>query len=84
MCRNRLEAPVSDSSHLEGSYDFNLDFSHSLTIEEATNSGTQEAGRAPDFATALEQQLGLKLTKTKVSVDMVVIDRLQKEPMDVH
>jgi uncharacterized protein (TIGR03435 family) len=32
----------------------------------------------PDLFSALEQQLGLRLQKTKASVDVIVIDKIEK------
>jgi uncharacterized protein (TIGR03435 family) len=37
---------------------------------------------APDLFTALEKQLGLKLEKSKISLDVIVIEHIDKVPTE--
>jgi uncharacterized protein (TIGR03435 family) len=57
------KGPVVDKTGLQGAYDFTL-------------SWDENAG--PDLATALQEQLGLRLESQKVPVSYFVIDSAQK------
>jgi uncharacterized protein (TIGR03435 family) len=86
MCIKQEERPVIDKTGLTGLYDFNLDFS----IPGATTRPMPGQGGMPppadflppDFQTALEQQLGLKLERNKLPVSVIVIDRVEKIPTE--
>jgi uncharacterized protein (TIGR03435 family) len=69
---SQLGAPVHNDTGLTGKYDFELKWSW-----QPPKSGDN----APDFITAIEEQLGLKLEKKKVPVDMVVVDHAEKTPV---
>jgi uncharacterized protein (TIGR03435 family) len=58
--------PVVDRTGLPGTYSFSIRFAHTDDSDD------------PDVATALREQLGLKLESTKTNVDMVVIDHIEK------
>jgi len=62
-----------DKTGLTGTYDFKLDYSNRAPGADST---------APDFLVAIEQQLGLKFEKTKLPVDVLVIDHIDKTPTD--
>jgi uncharacterized protein (TIGR03435 family) len=62
-----------DKTGLTGAYDFKLDYSNRVPGADST---------APDFLVAIEQQLGLKFEKTKLPVDVLVIDHIDKTPTD--
>jgi uncharacterized protein (TIGR03435 family) len=68
---DRLRAFVTDKTGLTGTYYIGLTYS-----PEAGDS------EIPALATALQEQLGLKLEKQKGPVEMLVIDRLQKVPVE--
>jgi uncharacterized protein (TIGR03435 family) len=61
--------PVIDKTGLSGKYDFTLRW----TPDALRNRGGV-ADEFPDFFTAIEQQLGLKLESATESVDLLVID----------
>ena len=63
-------APVVDHTGLTGMYNLNLVY--------APDNSTDVS--LPSFFTAIEEQLGLKLTAAKVSVDTIVIDHVDQEP----
>jgi uncharacterized protein (TIGR03435 family) len=42
------------------------------------DAATQSADAPPDFFTAIQEQLGLKLVSTKAPVDVIVIDRVER------
>ena len=62
--------PVFDRTGLTGRYEFTLDFS-------ATPPGAPATSNAPDIFDALDR-IGLKLEQRKESVEMLVIDHIEK------
>jgi uncharacterized protein (TIGR03435 family) len=72
---NQLERPVTDETGLKGRYEFTLSW---MTAVSAAPSG---AG-GPDIFSALRQQLGLQLEAGKAQVEVLVIDRFDKEPSE--
>jgi uncharacterized protein (TIGR03435 family) len=68
-------APVTDLTGLKGTYQFSLAWMPDRTTMAARDS-------TPDLMLAMEEQLGLKLTKKKDSVDMLVIDHIEKTPTE--
>jgi uncharacterized protein (TIGR03435 family) len=71
-----LKQPVVDKTGLEGKYDFDLIF----TREDSPTDTPH-----PDYGsifTAIEKQLGLKLTPEKIPVDYLVIDHVERVPID--
>ena len=78
-----------DKTGLIGPYDFTLEFSNAGLTGPAGRSlsapSPGEAGQpdtAPDLFTALEKQLGLKLEKSKTQLDVIVIDHMDKQPIE--
>jgi uncharacterized protein (TIGR03435 family) len=72
MLSGQLRLPVIDATGLTGKYDLAM---------------TWVPGNAPDnpgptIYTALQEQLGLKLESKKGSVDIIVIDHLEKTPTE--
>jgi len=72
---SRLDRPVLDKTGLSGEYDYKLEFS------------LPTAETAPDrdvlsLFTALQDQLGLKLEPKKGSVDVLVIKKAEKVPIE--
>jgi uncharacterized protein (TIGR03435 family) len=63
---------VVDKTGLTGAYDFTLYFAPGGTIEDP--AGT--------FKATVERELGLRLEKAKVPVDVVVIDHIEKVPTE--
>jgi uncharacterized protein (TIGR03435 family) len=45
-------------------------------------AGTPDGSSSPDLFTALQEQLGLKLEQRKGPVEMLVIDHLEKVPIE--
>jgi uncharacterized protein (TIGR03435 family) len=79
---------VVDKAGLTGKYDFHLQYAL-----PSNQGGTQNLPSgadyldsigepAPDIVTAVQQQLGLTMTKGKVAVDVLVIDHADKVPTD--
>ncbi|MBZ5633528.1 MAG: TIGR03435 family protein [Acidobacteriia bacterium] len=83
---NSLRRPVIDKTGLTGKYDFVLEFTPDLSgiplpagfpgpTDGASDPGT-------NIASAVEKQLGLKLTSTKGKLDVIVVDRAEKIPTE--
>jgi uncharacterized protein (TIGR03435 family) len=62
-----------DFSGLKGRYDFH--------IEWVTNAAYR-GGDSPSMPEAMEQQLGLKLDNRRQSVEVLVIDKLDRTPTE--
>ncbi|WP_158788582.1 TIGR03435 family protein [Granulicella sp. L46] len=69
---HRAGQPVVDKTGLTGNYDFTLSYA------PANDSNSS----LPDFFTALQEQLGLKLESQKVPVNFLVIDHVDKIPTE--
>jgi uncharacterized protein (TIGR03435 family) len=69
---HRAGQPVVDKTGLTGNYDFRLSYAPA----NDANSGL------PDFFTAVQEQLGLKLESQKIPVDFLVIDRIERVPTE--
>lgn len=70
MLWNPLEQPVVDETGIKGKYDFQLDFAPFDSTDTAL----------PSIFTAVQEQLGLKLQKADVPVQMLVIDHVSRVP----
>lgn len=68
------DRPVIDMTGITGLYDFDLTFSPELSVTP-TDSG-------PTLAVALQAQLGLKLEKRDMDIDVMIIDRVDKIPTE--
>jgi uncharacterized protein (TIGR03435 family) len=66
-----LDRPVLDYTGLEGTFDLTLDWKP---------DGSAGSGSDASIFVAIEEQLGLKLERRKVSLDVLVIDRINKMP----
>jgi uncharacterized protein (TIGR03435 family) len=79
---------IVDKTGLTGTYDFNLEFSTAgLTgpgrgLAARTAEEADEPDRAPNVFVALEKQLGLKLEKSRLQLDVIVIDHMDKQPTE--
>ena len=74
-----LDRPVVDKTGIAGRFDFQLTF----TPDESEFNGhppqlPPQTNSSPGLFEALQQQLGMKLTAEKVTVDVLVIDRVAK------
>jgi uncharacterized protein (TIGR03435 family) len=77
-----LDRPTIDRTRIAGKYDFSLDWTpddsqfHAIgaTIPHPAGSANQP----PPLAAAIQRQLGLKLEPTMASVEVIVIDRIER------
>jgi uncharacterized protein (TIGR03435 family) len=65
-----VDRPVLDRTGLKGNYAFNLKF--------APPQNTNPSPDRPQFTTALQEQLGLKLESARAPVDVLVIDSVER------
>jgi uncharacterized protein (TIGR03435 family) len=68
----QVGAPVSDETKLTGTFDFDIQWSNEVA---PTNDLTT-------IYTALQEQLGLKLEKRRVSTEIFVVDRFERATPD--
>ena len=72
MVIGQMGSPVSDETRLTGTYDVTLRWSTEVAPTDD----------APTFVTALEEQLGLKLEKRRVTTEVFVVDRIEHPTPD--
>lgn len=90
MIARQLKRPVEDHTGVTSSFDFRLQWTPDRAAAPAPQSGTAwpaGAAQVPTFGpsslfTALEEQLGLELKKDKVQVDILVIDHVERVPLE--
>ena len=75
-----MDRPVVDQTGLTGRWDFRLEWTPdpSQFGGRALPVGPSDANRPPALFTAIQEQLGLKLESKRASVDVLVIDRVEK------
>ncbi|HVV45121.1 MAG TPA: TIGR03435 family protein [Bryobacteraceae bacterium] len=69
--RRAAGRPVIDKTGLTGAWDFTLSYSPDETA----------ADQGPSVFTALQEQLGLRLTPDRASVNVLVVDRAERIPL---
>ena len=78
--------PVVDLTGLEGSFDFTLVYSRPNLIRTAERLGGESDAPDPNGAItlyeAVEKQLGLKMATTKHPMPVIVIDHVEKAPLN--
>jgi uncharacterized protein (TIGR03435 family) len=93
MLGNVLRRPVLDKTGLTGKYDFSIDFTIDLRgfglppsapggPAPATVPVDSASEPGPDLASAVQQQLGLRLVGGKANLDVLIIDKAEKVPTD--
>jgi len=71
--------PVSDQTSIAGAFDFQLRWSREDRVE-AERRDSRDA--PPSIFTALQESLGLRLQPQKVTVEMVMVDRVERAPTE--
>lgn len=73
-----VDRPVEDRTRLTGRYDLKLEWNaQELTAQPETPGATER----PSLFTALQEQLGLKLERSRIQLDFVVIDHAERVPV---
>ena len=78
--RTECAARITNKTGLRGKYDFRLEYARDAA-RPADQAGIP-SDPAPDLATAIERQLGLKLVKSTVKSDTIVIDHIDRQPTE--
>jgi uncharacterized protein (TIGR03435 family) len=80
--RTECAARITDKTGLTGKYDFHLEYASPASAGRQIDQAGTPSDPAPDIATAVEQQLGLRLVKSSIKLDVVVIDHLDRKPTE--
>lgn len=75
----QIGRPIADETGLKGGYNFKLDWSPERDPNSASASA---ADSGPSVFTAVQEQLGLKLTAAKVPVRVLVVDHIDRPVED--
>ena len=81
--RGATNRPGIDRTGLTGVYDFYLDYGND--IGGSTNTGGQSVtplDQGQGFFQAIESQLGLRLVPATTEIDLLVIDHIERTPLD--
>lgn len=73
LLSRQLDQPVQDQTGLSGVFDLSLEWSPDQT---------QADDRASSLFTAIQEQLGLKLQAQKVTLDVLVVDHIERVPTE--
>ena len=84
MLSTQAGAPVVDNTGLSGNFDVKLQFSPGSAGPPPPNAPPPSSAvdDAPSLFTAVQEQLGLKLTPAKVPLDRLVIDHIERPDPD--
>jgi uncharacterized protein (TIGR03435 family) len=77
----RLGRPVIDKTGLTGLFDIHLEYSQHFAAEGALGRDvptTPDVPPKPDLMSALQAQLGLKLTSGVAPLDVIIIDHVER------
>jgi uncharacterized protein (TIGR03435 family) len=93
MLGGQLGQPVTDATGLKGKYDFTLSWitggggGRGVAIAgqpggESPLAGLDDSEAGPTLLEAVQRQLGLKLEQKKGTIDMLVVDHVERVPTD--
>jgi uncharacterized protein (TIGR03435 family) len=80
LLTNRIEimmpmtSPVVDHTGVDGKFDFHLD------VETPAESPADPGDNADNISDAMQNQLGLKLSRVKIPLEVLVVDGVNREP----
>jgi uncharacterized protein (TIGR03435 family) len=77
-----MNKPVIDLTGLQGEFDFTLDASNYAPPPPAPGQPREPEDETYMIFRALEDQLGFKLEPRKLSIDTVVVDKIEKTPAE--
>ena len=67
---------IVDQTKLEGFFD--VEFSYAEPRQATTDPGTITPDDVPEFFTAVREQLGFKLVPSKTTVEILVVDHVER------
>jgi uncharacterized protein (TIGR03435 family) len=73
-----LSRPVVDATDLNGRFDFELQYGHILPDDVAKRSSGQLVAEGVSIFTAIQEQLGLKLSDERMPIAVLVIDNAER------
>ncbi len=79
--RREVGDPVVDQTGLAGIYQLKLDYTPENNQPRPDGTPAPES-EGPSIFTAVQEQLGLKLVRQKVTVDILVVDHIEKTPTE--
>ena len=81
LLSSKLKTIVTDATGLTAKYDFTLTYA---AVESASQPANNPEGLEPlpDIFAALQLQLGLKLERKPVPVEVFVVDHMEKTPTE--
>jgi uncharacterized protein (TIGR03435 family) len=79
-----VDRPVLDMTGLKGAFDFTLEWApeSGTGIPAGAGGEAATASAGPSIFTAIQQQLGLRLEARKASVEVMVVDRADRVPVE--
>ncbi len=73
----RVDRPVIDMTGIQGSFDFELKYSRDNAKAESDNTP-----HYPIVPLAIQEQLGLRLEKRTAPIEILIVDRAEKVPVE--
>jgi uncharacterized protein (TIGR03435 family) len=73
----QVDRPVIDMTGIQGSFDFELKFSKDNAKAESDNTP-----HYPIVTLAIQEQLGLRLEKRTAPIEILIVDRAEKVPVE--
>jgi uncharacterized protein (TIGR03435 family) len=77
---SELKTTITDATGLTAKYDFTLTYASPEPLPLAANM-SEALDPAPDLFAAVQSQLGLKLERKPMSVDVFVVDHMERTPI---
>jgi uncharacterized protein (TIGR03435 family) len=77
-----LDRPVADKTGLTAVYDLKLEWTPDDQASVKGDAAASEPAQWPSIFTALQEQLGLRLQTQKTPVEIIVVDRVDREPIE--
>jgi uncharacterized protein (TIGR03435 family) len=83
LCEAQARLPIVVKTGLTGKFDYSFDYAPDRpTNQEQTAPAGAAMDPGPDFLTAFQRQLGFKLEKKKVPIDVLIIDSADRVPVE--
>jgi uncharacterized protein (TIGR03435 family) len=77
-----MHKPVIDLTEIKGTFDFTLDASNYVPTEPAPGQPREHEDETYMVLRALQDQLGLRLEPRKLTIDMLIVEHIEKVPTE--